>query len=122
MNGLTGLEKVDVLFHNLVAEKKVPGLAVSILEDGQTILEKGYGFTNLEKRKKAHPKRTVFRIASISKCITGLALGKMAEDGVVDLDESLYTYVPYFPQKKYDFTLRQLASHTAGIRGYRGKE
>ena len=122
LNGLVGWQKADALFHNLIAEKKVPGLAVAILEDGQTILEKGYGFANLEKRKKVHPKRTVFRIASISKCITGLALGKMAEDGVVDLDESLYTYVPYFPQKKYDFTLRQLASHTAGIRGYRGKE
>ncbi len=122
LNGLVGWQKADALFHNLVAEKKVPGLAVSILEDGQTILEKGYGFANLEKRKKVHPKRTVFRIASISKCITALALGKMVEDGVLDLDESFYTYVPYFPQKKYDFTLRQLASHTAGIRGYRGKE
>lgn len=122
VNGLGGLEKADVLFHNLVAEKKVPGLAVTILEDGQTILEKGYGFANLAKRRKVYPQRTVFRVASISKCITGLALGKMVEDGVVDLDESFYTYVPYYPKKKYDFTLRQLASHTAGIRGYRGKE
>jgi len=122
MEGLHGLEKANALFHNLVAEKKVPGLAAIILEKGEIQLQKGYGFANLENRKKIDPKRTVFRIASISKCITGLALGKMMEDGIVDLDESFYTYVPYYPKKKYDFTLRQLACHSAGIRGYRGKE
>ncbi|MBO0342943.1 MAG: serine hydrolase domain-containing protein [Bacteroidota bacterium] len=122
LEGLHGVEKANVLFNNLVAEKKVPGLAVTILDKGEILLQKGYGFADIDNRIKVHPKDTVFRIASISKCITGLALGKMVEDGIVDLDESLYTYVPYYPKKKYDFTLRQLASHTAGIRGYRGKE
>ncbi|MCK0161780.1 serine hydrolase domain-containing protein [Allomuricauda sp. F6463D] len=122
MDGLKGLERADVLFHNLVAEKKVPGLAVTILNQGKPILKKGYGFSNFENRKRIDPKQTIFRIASISKCITGLALGKMEEDGIIDLDESLYTYVPYYPKKQYDFTLRQLAGHIAGIRGYRGKE
>jgi len=122
LDGLTGMEKADALFHNLVAEKKIPGLSVAILDRGELLLQKGYGYADLENRKKVNPQRTVFRIASISKCITGLALGKMMEDGTLDLDASFYTYVPYFPQKKYGFTLRQLASHTAGIRGYRGKE
>ena len=116
------MEKANTLFNNLVAEKKVPGLAVTILDKGKILLQNGYGFADIDKRIKVHPKDTVFRIASISKCITGLALGKMVEGGLVDLDESFYTYVPYYPKKKYDFTLRQLASHTAGIRGYRGKE
>ncbi|SDQ28929.1 CubicO group peptidase, beta-lactamase class C family [Flagellimonas zhangzhouensis] len=117
-----GLEKADVLFHNLVAEKKVPGFVVTILNKGEIVLQKGYGFSNLEEKLKVDPKQTVFRIASISKCITGLTLGKMVEDGILNLDESFYTYVPYYPKKKYDFTLRQLATHTAGIRSYRGKE
>lgn len=120
--GLQGLDRADVLFHNLVAEEKVPGLAVTVLHQGEKVLQKGYGFANIDKRIWVNPKNTIFRIASISKCITGLALGKMVEDGIVHLDESFYTYVPYYPKKKYDFTLRQLASHTAGIRGYRGKE
>nr|WP_292963162.1 MULTISPECIES: serine hydrolase domain-containing protein [unclassified Allomuricauda] len=119
---MEGLERADVLFHNLVAEKKVPGLAVTILDRGKLVLEKGYGFSNFENRKRIDPKQTIFRIASISKCITGLALGKMMEEGIVDLDRSFYTYVPYYPKKRYDFTLRQLAGHIAGVRGYRGKE
>ncbi|WP_375323659.1 serine hydrolase domain-containing protein [Flagellimonas sp. GZD32] len=122
LGALVGMKKTDAIFHNLVAEKKVPGLSVTILSKGETVLQKGYGFSDLEKNIRVKPKSTVFRIASISKCITGLALGKMVEDGIVDLDESFYTYVPYYPKKKYDFTLQQLANHTAGIRGYRGKE
>lgn len=119
---MLGLERVDALFHNLVAEKQVPGLAVTFLDKGETVLQKGYGSSNLEENTLVDPKQTVFRIASISKCITGLALGKMVEDGILDFDDSFYVYVPYYPKKKYDFILRQLASHTAGIRGYRGKE
>ena len=120
--GLQGLEKADALFHNLVAEEQVPGMAITIFKNGQTLLQKGYGYANVERKIPVDPKQTVFRIASISKCITGLALGKMVEEGIVDLEASFYAYVPYYPKKTYDFTLRQLASHTAGIRGYRGKE
>ncbi len=120
--GLSGLKRADALFHNLVAENKVPGMSVTVLQNGKTLLQKGYGHGNLEKRTIIVPEHSVFRIASISKCITGLTLGKMVEDGLVDLDASFYKYVPYYPKKKYDFTLRQLAGHTAGIRGYRGKE
>lgn len=117
-----GLERADALFHNLIAENKVPGMSVTILQNGKTLLQKGYGYGNLEKREKVSPENSVCRIASISKCITGLALGKMVEDGLVNLDASFYTYVPYYPKKKHDFTLKQLAGHTAGIRSYRGKE
>ncbi|MFC4218635.1 serine hydrolase domain-containing protein [Flagellimonas marina] len=122
VRGLKGMEKIDAIFHNLVIEKQVPGLSVTILKNGETLLKKGYGSANLEQKIPVDPERTLFRIASISKCITGLALGRMMEEGIVDLDGSFYQYVPYYPKKRYDFTLRQLASHTAGIRGYRGKE
>lgn len=122
LDNLQGFRKYDAILHNLVAEKKVPGMAVTILKDGQIVLEKGYGYASLEEKIKVNPKKTVFRTASISKCITGMALAKMVEEGIVDLDASFYNYVPYYPKKKNDFTLRQLASHTAGIRGYRGKE
>ena len=85
-------------------------------------LEKGYGYANLDDKIPADPKTTLFRIASVSKCITGLALARMVEDGLLDFDDSFYKHVPYFPQKEFDFSLRQLAGHTAGIRSYRGKE
>ena len=116
------MEKADVLFHNLVAERQVPGMAITMLKNGKILLQKGYGYVDVERKVPVDPNKTMFRTASISKCITGLALGKMAEEGLVDLDAPFHRYVSDYPKKSHKFTLRQLASHTAGIRGYRGKE
>jgi len=117
-----GIEKADGLLNSLIKEKKVPGLAITVLNKGELFFQKGYGYADLESMNPVNPKCTIFRIASVSKNIAASALGQMVKDGLMDLDASLYQYVPYFPKKKYDFTIRQLAGHTAGIRGYRGKE
>ncbi|MEM9361101.1 MAG: serine hydrolase domain-containing protein [Bacteroidota bacterium] len=122
MAGLSGLTKAKTILHNINAQDKVPGMSITLLKKGEKFLQNGYGFANIEKKEPVHADNTIFRIASISKCITGLALGKMVEEGLVDWDTSFFKYVPYYPKKKYDFTLRQLAAHTAGIRGYQGKE
>ena len=119
---LSGVSKADALLADLVNDKRVPGLSVTVLKDGKKILQKGYGHADLEKRTRIDPSKSIFRIASVSKPIAATALATMVEDGLIDLDASFYTYVPYFPKKKWDFTIRQLASHTAGIRGYKGVE
>ncbi|MDT7828114.1 serine hydrolase domain-containing protein [Pricia sp. S334] len=119
---LNGLTKVDALLAELIYEGKVPGLSVSVLKDGITIFQKGYGYSDLEVRLPVDPNKTLFRIASVSKPIAATALAHMVAEGLIDLDASFYEYVPYYPKKKWDFTIRQLASHTAGIRGYRGVE
>ncbi|MEM8927290.1 MAG: serine hydrolase domain-containing protein [Bacteroidota bacterium] len=122
LDGVSGIGYADAIFHNLVVENKVPGISATILKNGEILLQKGYGYADLEKRVSVDTKASIFRIASISKCITGLALGKMVDERILHWDDSFYQYVPSYPKKKHDFTLRQLASHTAGIRGYRGKE
>ncbi len=119
---LKSLVKADSLLKDLISSKKVPGLSITVLKDGNIFFEKGYGYSNIEKTKKVNPETSVFRIASVSKPITATALMYMVSEGLIDLDESFYTYVPYYPKKKWDFSIRQLASHTAGIRGYFGKE
>jgi len=119
---LQGTVKADALLNNLVNQQKVPGLAITVLKDDKIILQKGYGYSDLESKQKIHPKKTIFRIASVSKPIAATALAYMVHDGLIDLDASFYNYVPYFPKKKWDFSIRQLASHTAGIRGYQGSE
>lgn len=119
---LDGLVKVDALLNDLSNEKKIPGLAISVSKEGKTILQKGYGYADLENKTPIDAKKTIFRIASVSKPIAATALAHMIHDGLIDLDASFYDYVPYYPKKKWDFTIRQLASHTAGIRGYKGAE
>ena len=122
LEGLLGLDRSEAIIHNLIVAQELPGLAITILKNGETHFQKGFGYADIENKIPVNPKETIFRIASISKCITGLAFGKMVEEGILDWDDSFYKHVPYYPKKKFDFTLRQLASHTAGIRVYRGKE
>lgn len=119
---LTGLVKADMLLQELVDMKKVPGISVTVMRNGQKLLQKGYGYANIENGIPMDPGETICRIASISKNIAAIALAHMVKDGMISLDASFYKYVPYFPKKQWDFTIRQLASHTAGIRGYRGLE
>ncbi len=119
---LSELVRADSLLQDLVNKKRVPGLAITVVKDGKSILEKGYGYSNVEAKSIVDPKKTIFRIASVSKPIAATALAQMVVEGVIALDTSFYEYVPYFPKKKWDFTIRQLASHTAGIRSYKGKE
>lgn len=107
---------------SLATEARIPGMSVSVVKQGRQMMQKGYGYANLDDKIPVDPQTTLFRIASVSKCITGLALAKMVEDGQLNLDDSFYKHVPHFPKKEFDFSLRQLAAHTAGIRSYRGKE
>lgn len=119
---LNGLAKADLLLSDLVNEKKVPGLSITVLREGKILIQKGYGYSDLETRTPVDPSKTIFRIASVSKPLAATALVHMVADGLIDLDASFYNYVPHYPRKKWDFTIRQLASHTAGIRGYKGME
>ncbi len=119
---LTGLAKADALLNTLVNEGRVPGISVTVLKNGETLLKRGYGYADMERQEPVHTEKTIFRIASVSKPIAATALAHMVGEGLIDLDASFYRYVPDYPKKKYDFTIRQLAGHTAGIRGYRGAE
>jgi len=116
------LAKADALLQNLINEQKVPGIAITVLKEGQVLLQKGYGYADIDTKTPVDPQRTIFRIASVSKPIAATALAHMVAEGLIDLDTSFYEYIPYYPTKKWDFTIRQLASHTAGIRAYQGTE
>lgn len=107
---------------NFAEKEKVPGMAISVSKNGKLLWSEGFGYSNIEEKIEVNPSVTQFRIASISKSLTAAALAKLMDDGLLDLDESLYTYVPDFPKKKYDFTVRQVGGHIAGIRHYNGSE
>ncbi len=119
---LEGLAKAEALLLDLVHGQKVPGLAITVIKEGSTILKKGYGYADLDTRRSVDPEHTLFRTASVSKPIAATALAHMVAEGTIDLDASFYDYVPYYPRKEYNFSIRQLAGHTAGIRGYQGIE
>lgn len=104
-----------------MAVLKAPGASITVIRDGVMIWSEGFGFADLEQRVLATP-HTRFRVASVSKSLTSVALGQLVEQGRIDLDAPIQRYVPSFPEKRWPITVRQLAGHLAGIRHYREGE
>jgi serine beta-lactamase-like protein LACTB, mitochondrial len=99
----------------------IPGLAVAVAVDGRVVFAEGFGYADLEQRVPAWP-ATKFRIGSISKPLTAVALMQLVEQRRIDLDAPVQKYVPSFPDKGTRITARLLAGHLAGIRHYKNDE
>ena len=115
-------DSANVKALQFIQKEKIPGMTVSVSKNGEVLWSKGYGYANLAKKEAVIIGKTQFRIASISKSLTALAMAKMVDEGKIDFDESIYTYLPDYPKQKYDITLRQIAGHISGIRHYKGSE
>jgi len=114
--------KIERIAQRLIRRNKIPGMSISVIKDDTLIFSKGFGYANLKLKTPINPKSTLFRIGSVSKPISAIALAKAVLDKKIDLDISVYNYLPDFPKKKYDFSIRQLGANIAGIRSYRGRE
>ncbi|HYH44861.1 MAG TPA: serine hydrolase [Thermoanaerobaculia bacterium] len=95
-----------------------PGVAVIVVQDGKTLLRKGYGMADLERGVAVEPDM-VFRIGSMTKQFTAVALLQLVRDGKVRLDDPLAKYVPDFPGAD-TVTVEHLLTHTSGIKSYTG--
>ena len=116
------IQQSELVVNYLLQEHYTPSISICVTKRGFPIWEHGYGYADIEQKVPVNTRETLYRIASVSKPLTGLSLTKMQEQGWIDWNCSLYDYVPYFPKKEYDFTVKQLAGHLAGIRAYKGKE
>src|SRR5215217_40897 len=95
----------------------IAGAAVSVVKDGKLFFAKGYGDADLEKGIPVDPEQTVFRIGSVGKVFTWTAVMQLAEQGKLDLDEDINTYLDFripdtYPQP---ITLKDLMTHTSGF-------
>ncbi|HEY7057752.1 MAG TPA: serine hydrolase domain-containing protein [Vicinamibacterales bacterium] len=106
---------------NAVLARGIPGLAVAVAVDGRVVYAEGFGDADLEQRVPAWPS-TKFRIGSISKPLTAVALMQLVEQRRIDLDAAVQKYVLSFPDKGATITPRLLAGHLAGIRHYKDDE
>jgi CubicO group peptidase (beta-lactamase class C family) len=94
-----------------------PALSVAV-DFGDTIWTAAYGWADIENQTPAKP-LSAYRLASVTKPMTAVAILNLAEEGKIDLDAEIQTYVPYFPRKEYPVTIRQLLSHLGGISHYK---
>ena len=113
------LAKLDEGFEKSRVEQKVVGMSVVIVHDQDVLLAKGYGYADLASKTPAD-KQTVYRVGSITKVFTALAMMQLRDAGKLDLDDPIEKYLPEFKIKSRfpnarPVTFRQVASHYSGL-------
>ena len=104
-------------FYDDDEEYHIAGAAVAVVKDGKLFFTKGYGYKDIEHRIPVDPEETMFRVGSNTKPFTWTAVMQLAEQGKVDLDADVNTYLDFrvpdtFPQP---ITLKHLMTHTSGF-------
>jgi len=114
-------------FADLIARWQIPGGAVAVAKDGRLVLARGYGLAEVESNQPVRPE-SLFRIASISKPVTAVAILKLVEEGRLNLDDRVFCepgrsclleHLQPPPgssvdPRTYDITIRQLLQHSGG--------
>ncbi len=96
----------------------IAGATVSVVKDGQLFFAKGYGYADVEAKKEVDPAYTLFRIGSVSKLFTWTAVMQLVEQGKLDLDADVNTYLTDFKipgDYPEPITLKHLMTHTPGF-------
>lgn len=109
-------DPIDDAVREYLQRTRAPGVAVAVIKEGVLTRAQGYGYANVEHQVPVHPD-TVFQSGSIGKMFTAVAVMLMVEDGKLDLDESIRTYLPDAPESWAPITPRHLLTHTSGIDG-----
>ena len=109
--------KIDAIVKDIMAGGQVPGAAAGIVKDGKLVYAKGFGNSQLGGGAPVSLD-SVFSQASIAKSAVGMAVMQLVQDGKIELDAPVTTYLPYFQMKDaqyQDITIAQLLSHTSGM-------
>src|SRR5713226_8501528 len=111
------VKALDGFITKEVADKELPALSIALVDDQTIVWAKGFGFADPEKKKPATAD-TVYRVGSVSKLFTDIAVMQLVERGALDLDDPVRKYLRDFkPNNKFDkeITLRQLMTHRSGL-------
>jgi CubicO group peptidase (beta-lactamase class C family) len=114
-------KKLDDYLTEYYRNRDVASISAGIWHRGKIVWLAARGYADLGNKIPATT-NTKYRIASISKVITAVAVMQLVENGKIKLDDDARKYIPYFPKKKWKFTVRQILQHTAGLRTYKTGE
>ena len=109
--------RVDDAVAAEMRERHIPGLALTVIRDGQVIKAQGYGLANIELSVAAKPE-TIFQTGSVGKQFTAMAVVMLAEEGKIQLDDKISKYFSEAPESWKKITVRNLLTHTSGISDY----
>ncbi len=120
VNAKSNTKQIDTLLNDLF-EKGGPGGVALVVKDGKTVYRKAFGMANLELGVKMKPDH-IFRIGSITKQFTSVAILKLIEEGKIKLDADISEYIKDYPTHGHKITIEQLLNHTSGIKSYTSME
>ncbi|MDA1617308.1 beta-lactamase family protein [Bacillus cereus group sp. Bc005] len=113
---------VEAFTNKVIPEKmkkeNAAGVALVVVKDNQILFQKGFGFSDKEKNTPIDPKKTVFRLASISKVFTASAVMQLVEQGKIDLNKDIVNYMgglKYQNNMGEPVTMEHLLTHTTGF-------
>lgn len=119
------IDKLEDVIDDMTSDivgKTVAGMAVAVAKDGKVVFEKGYGYSDIEKGIDVDPEGTVFELGSTTKTMVWVAVMKLYEEGKLDLEEDIRTYLPKDfvtrMKAKKKITMLNLMNHTAGFDEY----
>lgn len=107
---------IDALFKDF-DKPRVPGASVIAIRDGKVLYKKAYGLADLEAGTPATTK-TNYRLASVTKQFTAMCILILADRGRLSLDDHITRFFPDYPAYGREITIRQLLTHTSGLRAY----
>jgi D-alanyl-D-alanine carboxypeptidase len=118
---LAHADRADDYIKSQMAEHRIPGLALVIIQDGKPVKTAAYGLANLELNVPARPE-TVFEIGSVTKQFTAAGILLLAQEGKLSVDDKIGVYLANIPSAWTNVTIRHLLTHTSGIKSYTGLE
>ncbi len=110
-------QDVSALFAAKAVDNTTPGCAVGIIENGEWALLKSYGMANLEHDIPI-TSQSIFRTGSLGKQFTAAVIALLTEEGKLDLDVDIHTYLPDLMEYGHKVTVRQMIHHVSGLPDY----
>ena len=111
------IEKARTRLLKMREEQSFPSVSIAVASGGNIVWAEADGYADLAAKRLATT-RTQYSIGSTSKPLSAALIVRLADQGVIDLDKDIRTYVPSFPQRPYVVTARELLSHQGGVRHY----
>ena len=107
-------DKVDDYVKAEMERRKIPGLSLAVVRDGEIVKAQGYGLSNVELNVAAAPE-TIYQSGSVGKQFTATLAMILVEEGKLGLDDRIGKHIPNAPESWKDITVRHLLTHTSGI-------
>jgi CubicO group peptidase (beta-lactamase class C family) len=107
-------DKVDDYIKAEMERRKIPGLSLAVVRDGEVIKAQGYGLSNVELNVAATPE-TIYQSGSVGKQFTATLTMILVEEGKLSLDDRIAKHIPDAPASWQDITVRHLLTHTSGL-------